>query len=151
MESRGEVRGSKRREGWREEWRERVEGGEYSERILREPISRTMEYERFTLRKFVFFSYPRFQSFFFLFLLFVICFELAFRKDWNQFALLWKESRSFFFFLSFRNKRKKGRNKVYLGDERKEDSFFLIGGGEGFSSANKTDLEKELEGINLLT
>lgn len=58
---------------------------------------------------------------------------------------------AFFFFLSFRNKRKKGRSKVYLGDERKEDSFFLIGGGEGFSSANKTDLEKELEGINLLT
>lgn len=125
MESRGEVRGSKRREGWREEWRERVEGGEYSERILREPISRTMEYERFTLRKFVFFSYPRFQSFFFFFFLFVICFELAFRKDWNQFALLWKESRSFFFFFLFETREKRVGVKCTSGTKERKILFFL--------------------------
>lgn len=116
MESRGEVRGSKRgrkkngEKGWR--------GSEILRKNLSRTVSRTMEYALYLGN---FFSYPRFQFFFFI----VVCLELAFHKDWNQFALLWKDSRdsrsSFFFW----NKREKGRSKDTSGTKGRRILFFL--------------------------
>lgn len=105
-----------RREEWKEEWRERMERSEILRKNLARTLSRTMEYAVYLGNSF---SSPlsAFPIFFFYY-----CLELAFQKDWNQFALLnLVISRSFFFLFETRERRV----GVKIPRGRKEGGFFF--------------------------